>query len=180
MMKRGMKVSLFIFGIVMFGGIVCAQDSFYFLKEDTNSNEAVMVYDVDFGDIRNNPKTIIRLTRNEGDFTDLISYIKSSKITKLFYYSSDNLDSDFIKLIKSEAGVNVRMLIGGGVDRNTDDSNERINPDDELIITGEVIELKGESQNTPLLNVFVAILGVVVLLVVLRLIFRRKRKLKKK
>jgi hypothetical protein len=179
-MKEGMKISLVILGIFVFVGFVCAQDSFYFLKEDASSYEAVVVYDVDFGDIRNNPETIIRLNRNEGDFTDLINYIKSSKITKLFYYSSDNLDSDFIKLMKTEAGVNVRMLIGGGVDRNTEESDERITPEDELIITGEVITLNGEETNNSLITIIFILLGVLVLFIVLRLIFRRKRKLKKK
>lgn len=173
-------ISLVFLLLIFFISQVSAYDSFFIIKEDKDSSKALLIYNIDPTLLMNQYDTILTLTRNEGDFSDLIMYLKSSKIMNIVYYSNDDINNDIIQSIKIGAGVSFRKLNEKDVVKlnvttleNTSE-NKEANP----IVTGDVVS--GNTDTTRFLLIFSIIITLAVIVVLMILIPGKKGKLKKK
>lgn len=174
-MERGVKVSFVILfailSLVLFIGIVNAYNSFSLIKEDRDSKKAVLIYDINPSEVIKDYETVIQMNYLEGDFLDLILYIKKSKITKIVYYQQENLPIELLDILRNEAGITL-IKIAGSVPINSFESQEE--NFNEILITGK----STEEQQSRSYSMFIVlgIVLIVILAIVLILIPKKKRR----
>ncbi|MBP6857064.1 hypothetical protein KBC25_01420 [Candidatus Pacearchaeota archaeon] len=174
-MGRGVKIYFAFLFLILIAGIVCAYPSFSLVNEDTNSKKAVIVYNVDPIEVINDYSTVIQLNYLYGDFADLIGYLRNTKIMTILYYNGD-IDSETLKYIEEESGVNFRRLL-----RSTDKAQklyslneEEILDTPEIIISGKSIEQQNSVKFTFVTSLIIII--IISIIVAVRLIPKKKKR----
>lgn len=173
-------ISLGFLLLILFAGQVSAYESFFVIKEDIDSKKAVLLYNIDPEQIMSKYDSIISLTKNEGDFSDLVRYLKSSKIMNVVYYDNDDIGNEIIQELKIQAGVSFRKLDGKDLIKLNTNSLENTPETEEanVIITGKAVSGQETPANKFLLIFFIIIL--IVIMGVILLIPKKKGKLKNK
>jgi hypothetical protein len=106
-MDSSLRISILFLSIIVLIAGVSAYDSF-FIVEETDSGQAVIIHDLDSSEVIGEGGTIIKLIKAEGDFSDLYEYIKNSPIEIVLLYGNDDL-LEFGTNLRQATGVNVMV-----------------------------------------------------------------------
>jgi hypothetical protein len=108
-MRFGLRLCLILLSAIILLNWVSAYDSF-FIAEQTDSSQVVIIHSLDSSEVLGEG-TVIKLTRTEGDFSDLISYLKSN-VTQILFYGNDDINGNFSQMIRAESGIPAMVKFG--------------------------------------------------------------------
>lgn len=174
-MKRGVKISFALVCLILIFGFVSAYPSFSLLKEDKDSKKAVIIYNVNPSEVLYEYPTIIQLNYIHGDFADLIGYLRNTKIMNVLYYNED-IDSETLRYIEEESGVNFRKLprnLDGVQDLNSLETQELVDYP-EIRISGNSIQEQSSVRVT--FFTVLSVLALIAIIVAIRLIPDKKKR----
>lgn len=180
-MEKGLKSSLKFLGIILFVvlfiEIVNAYTSFSLIKEDRDLKKAIIIDNIDALQVSDDYQTIIELTETEGDFADLIGYLRSSKITRIVYFKED-INPKIIELIEQESGVSFRKLMNNDIKIDYEWQEDEYSKQNPIIVGNTINEQKNEKNY--LFFIVSSVLIVVVLAILLVFMPKKENKLKEK